>query len=330
LPQTEGELCTMQKLAFLFAFAIVLAINHSAACSPAAVYGVGGLALGAKVGFGGAAYREYQCVRSEKFDGFVWCAKTTSDKEVRGPFKVWSSMMHAQNGMVVYVNRYQEPAYWGASEVSDDIRRYSLKIGEEPHIIHMPVRPGLPNGTLATWGKVVLEPIVGDELRLLGEGKPLSKGIAIDFIGDFTRSARQGLPVYRIEGGAGFVWAASYDEKGRGTLRSSAVDASAYSHATMEGTPAASADNNARRKEVTPAFAASAVELFKNRVIAAGGCQQIARFYGPPYSQPTFTKRPERLDEASFYGKPLLDWSDGEIAETIQFYKDCLAGTSKN
>jgi hypothetical protein len=77
--------------------------------------------------------------------------------------------MHAQDGAVVYVNRYQEPAYWAPNEVGDDIQRYSRKIGEEPHIVQMPVRPGLPKGTLATWGKVVLEPIVGNELRLLGE-----------------------------------------------------------------------------------------------------------------------------------------------------------------
>jgi hypothetical protein len=137
--------------------------------------------------------------------------------------------LHAQDGAVVYVNRYQEPAYWYANEVADDIQRYSRRIGEEPHIIQLPVRPGLPKGTLATWGKVVLEPIVGDELRLLGEDKPLKKGIAIDFIGNFTRSARQGLPIYRLAGGAGFVWVASYDESGRGTLRFSAVDASTYS-----------------------------------------------------------------------------------------------------
>jgi hypothetical protein len=221
----------MRKLTVLFALAVVLNVSQSEAqVSP---YSVGGLAVGAKVAFGSAAYREYQCVRSEKFEGFVWCTKTSNDKEARGPFKVWFSIMHAQDGTVVYVNRHQEPAYWAANEVGDDIQRYSRKIGEEPHIVQMSVRPGLPKGTLATWGKVVLEPIVGDELRLLGEGKPPSKGIPIDFIGDFARSARQGLPVYRLGGGAGFVWAASYNETGRGTLRFAAVDASAYSRQTL-------------------------------------------------------------------------------------------------
>ena len=192
-------------------------------------YGVDGLALGTKVAFGTPAYRQYRCVPSQKFEGFVWCTKTISDREGRGRFKAWFSILHAQDGAVVYVNRYQEPAYWSASEVADDIQRYSRRIGEEPHIIQLPVRPGLPKGTLATWGKVVLEPIVGDELRLLGEDKPLKKGIAIDFIGNFSQSARQGLPIYRLAGGAGIVWAASYNQSGRGTLRFSAVDASTYS-----------------------------------------------------------------------------------------------------
>src|SRR5262249_53172653 len=149
-------------------------------------YGVEGLTLGSKVADGTPAYQQYQCGPSQKFEGFVWCTRTTSDKEARGRFKARFSLLHAQDGAVVYVNRYQELAYWPEKEIADDIEHYSRKIGEEPHIIQLPVRPGLPKGTLATWGNVVLEPIVGEELRLLGEDKPLQKGIAIDFIGNFT------------------------------------------------------------------------------------------------------------------------------------------------
>src|SRR5262249_10056269 len=56
-----------------------------------------------------------------------------------------------------------------------------------------------------------------------------TKGYFIDFIGNFARSAKEGLPVYRLSGGAGFVWVASYGRRGRGTLRFLAVDASALS-----------------------------------------------------------------------------------------------------
>jgi two-component system, OmpR family, response regulator ChvI len=206
------------KIAIPYALVLMFNVSHAAAQEagrlepvPMAVgpqsslYSVDGLALGAKVAFGSAAYRQYRCVRSEKFEGFVWCTKTSNSREARG---VWFSMLHAQNGIAVYVNRYQEPVHWGANEIPEDIQRYSKKIGEQPHIVQLPTRAGAPRGTIATWGKVVLEPITGDELRALAEGKPLGEGIALDFIGDFARSARQGLPLYRIAGGAGFVWAA--------------------------------------------------------------------------------------------------------------------------
>jgi hypothetical protein len=131
-------------------------------------YRVDGLTLGSKAAYGTSIYQQYHCVPSQNFEGFVWCTKMISDKEARGPFKVWFSILHAHDGTVVYVSRYQQPAYWSANEVSDGIQRYSRKIGEEPRIIQLPVRPGLPKGTLATWGKVVLEPIVGMNLGSWG------------------------------------------------------------------------------------------------------------------------------------------------------------------
>ena len=59
------------------------------------------------------------------------------------------------------------------------------------------------------------------------------KGLLIDLIGNLTRSAQDGLPVYRIAGGAGFVWVAGFDHKGRGVLRFAAVDASAIQRGSL-------------------------------------------------------------------------------------------------
>jgi hypothetical protein len=42
------------------------------------------------------------------------------------------------------------------------------------------------------------------------------------------------LPIYRLNGGAGYVWSASFDEKGTGHLRFLAVDASALSQPQTE------------------------------------------------------------------------------------------------
>jgi ribosomal protein L9 len=55
------------------------------------------------------------------------------------------------------------------------------------------------------------------------------KGLLIDYLRNFARSAKEGLPIYRIDGGPGFIWATSFDQKGRGTLRLAAVEVSGFS-----------------------------------------------------------------------------------------------------
>src|SRR5262249_53542510 len=195
-----------------------------------ALHEQGGVALGATVQSQSSAYREYKCGPSDQFHGFTWCQKTRKGKERRGSFTAIYSILHSPGGAAVYVNRYQVPAFFGASEANDDIQRYSRKIGESPRITRMPHRAGFPNGILASWGKVELEPLDNDSIKALAEGRrPNTKGYFIDFIGNFARSAKEGLPVYRLSGAAGFRLVASYGRKGRGTLRFLAVDASAIS-----------------------------------------------------------------------------------------------------
>ncbi len=201
-------------------------------------YAVNGVVLGATVKFGSSAYREYKCGPSDQFDGFTWCQRTRKDKERRGKFNATYSILHSRDGVAVYINRYQEPAFFGATEADDDIQIYSRKIGETPRITRMPQRAGFPNGILASWGKVELEPLDNDSIKALAEGRrPITKGYVVDFIGDFARSAKEGLPIYRISGGPGFVWVASIGQKGRGTLRLTAVDASVLAPATTPRAP---------------------------------------------------------------------------------------------
>jgi hypothetical protein len=108
----------------------------------------------------------------------------------------------------------------------------------------MPHRPGL-DGILASWGNTVLEPLDTENRKAFAEGRRLGKGYYIDFIGNFDRSAKEGFPLYRIGGGAGFIWAASFDQKGRGTLRLLAVDTSAfYPELIAKSLPAGSVEVN--------------------------------------------------------------------------------------
>jgi hypothetical protein len=191
-----------------------------------APYAVDGLTLGRRVQSAPSAFRDYQCGQSDQFDGFKWCTKTLQDRERRGSFTAAYSILHAADGTVAYVNRFQEPAFFGPNEANDDIQSYARQFGGTPEIIQMPRSNALSDGQVALFGDVILKALDSDSIRILGEGKSPKKGLLIDFVGDFSRSVREGLPVYRIGGRAGFVWIASYDRRGRGTLRFAAVDAS--------------------------------------------------------------------------------------------------------
>jgi S1-C subfamily serine protease len=203
------------------------AVTALAQSNPA--YSVKGVVLGTRVHFDSKAYEEYDCNPSEQFDGFTWCTKSKNEKEKRGPFMAYYSILHSRDGMIVYVNRFQEPAYWGENEVKSDIDYFSGKIGEQPtKILKMPSRAGFPNGTIALWGNVALEPVDAQSRKILAAGKSPKIGVMIDFLGNYERSAKNDLAVYRILGGPGFVWSASYNSDGRGTLRFLAINPSEF------------------------------------------------------------------------------------------------------
>ena len=192
-------------------------------------YAVDGLAVGSRVKVDSTAYREYKCNSSELFGGFTWCQKARNYHERGGAYTATYSFLRARDGRVIYVNRYQEPVVLSPNEADEDIQRYSSEIGEPSRIIKIPPQPGLPDGILALWGKTTLERLDRDSINVLAAGGKPKKGLLIDFIGNFARSAKENLPVYRITGGAGFIWRASFDQKNNGSVRFAAVDASELS-----------------------------------------------------------------------------------------------------
>jgi hypothetical protein len=189
-------------------------------------YAVEGIALGSRVKFDSPMFREYKCGPSEQFDGFTWCQKTHRGSERRGPFEATYSILHSKDGTVVYANRYQQSAFFDASDTEREIQGYSRKFGGSPRLIRMPHRSRTSDAIMATWGKVELELLDRDSVKLLGEGKSPKKGLLVDFLGNFARSAQEGLPIYRMVGGAGFVRVASFDQNGRGMVRVAVVNAS--------------------------------------------------------------------------------------------------------
>jgi hypothetical protein len=97
---------------------------------------------------------------------------------------------------------------------------------------------------IAAWGAVALTPLDARPLDALRRGAPVHSGLLVGAVGDLRASARQGVPVYALGGGAGFIWSANYNSSGKGVLRITAVDPSALNPASAPQ-PAAPAPGTA-------------------------------------------------------------------------------------
>ncbi len=222
MPNRISALVSVASLSLAFAATVAQAPAQTTR-NTGAPYLVNDLGLGAQLSTDSAQYREYRCGPSEQFDGFTWCQKTRQEKERR----TTSSLLHSRDGKIAYINRQQDPVSWdGSSEVDDEIRAHARKLGSQPRINKMPRRSGSPEGVMALWGQVAIEPLDGESVKILADGRSPRKGFLVDYLGNLVKSAQDGLPVYRITGGPGLIFVASYDQRGRGTFRVTAVDAS--------------------------------------------------------------------------------------------------------
>lgn len=206
------------RLVALLCLVAAAAGDAALAASP---YIVDGVALGGPF----EAQREHNCQPSEQFPGFTWCQRKQS--QGRGGAGATSSVIHRIDGGVAYVSRRVTPAFFSGSDIQNEIKRLTERLGERPRVLRLPRREGVANAVIALWGQIELELVEGAELAALAAGGPSQRGLLIDYLGEVNRSAELGLPVFRLVGEAGYLWSARHDEKGRGTLRFLAIDASA-------------------------------------------------------------------------------------------------------
>ena len=201
-------------------------VPHSGATSP---YVVDGLALGARVDSESPAYRGYQCSPSELFPDFTRCQRTQKQQEggTRRSFEATSSTLHGRDGKAVYINRHIAPWSFDRNVIQDEIKQLSSKFGERAREMRLPPREGVQTAIIAVWGKIQLTELDADAISILASGESPRKGLLIDYLGNLRRSAQQGLPIYSLAGGAGYIWSASVDRNNRGHIRVLTVDPSA-------------------------------------------------------------------------------------------------------
>jgi hypothetical protein len=210
-----------------------------------AVNGLDGLSLGGRASPQSNDYQEYQCTPSEQFEGVTWCNKQRLEKEARGSYRSSYTIAHSRDGIIYYLNRSLEPAFFNAGEADRDIELLSRKFGGQARRFSIPRGLAPVDGLIAVWGKVTLESLDPTGVKELAAGRSPRQGILVDFIGNLTDSARRGLPIYRVTGGPGFVWAASFNPQGRGTLRFFAIDPSALLPGTAKESTAPAPTNSA-------------------------------------------------------------------------------------
>jgi hypothetical protein len=141
--------------------------------------------------------------------------------------------MHSRDGKAAYINRYIAPWSFGRNEFQKEIDELSSRFGERAREMRLSQREGVANAIIALWGDLQLEQLDADSVSILASGESPRKGLLVDYMGNLKRSAQLGLPIYRLGGGAGYLWSAAVDRDRRGHIRFLAVDPSALAPSTV-------------------------------------------------------------------------------------------------
>jgi hypothetical protein len=177
----------------------------------------------------GHTYLEYDCRASEQFSGFIWCHNRRMERTRIGTVVISNSILHDGDGKVAYVGQHIVPVIFGPGEIEKTVSLISAKYGEAARVMHPSSPWGIDrNAVIAIWGQINLEPLDSSTLSIIASGHDVKSGLRVDYLGDFRKSAKLGMPVYRIAGGPGYLWNASYDRNGRGHLRFLTSNAAAY------------------------------------------------------------------------------------------------------
>lgn len=206
--------------------AMLAAVLMTCAGAPARAddrFAIEGLTLGAQVNFSSAAYRDYRCEPSSQFDGFLWCARRVNTQNRNGAFMKNYTIAHDRSGRAEYINLSFDPAFFNPGEAYAEVQRLNAKFRETAKVVNFS-RPGLPNAIIAVWGDIALDPLSPNAVASLALGQSPNAGILVDFIGQLRESARRNLPIYSVSGGEGYIWSASFDARGIGHLRLTAVN----------------------------------------------------------------------------------------------------------
>ncbi|HEY7245621.1 MAG TPA: hypothetical protein VH678_17255 [Xanthobacteraceae bacterium] len=210
--------------------------------------------------------RAYQCSPSEQFSQHSWCRLSRHERGGRGAFTATTSVLRDEGRTVAYVSREIAPAFFTTDDMETEIERLSARFGAPARELRLPAREDAPAAVIVLWGKLQLEELPAKAVPSSESGGP-EQSLLVDYLGDVQQSRQLGLPIFRLAGGAGYLWSAS-DRNGRGHLRFLAADAAVLARAQgqLPGTERASA----ARPEPAESAAKSRAGVAERGVAEAG------------------------------------------------------------
>ena len=203
----------------------LLVVLLAPAPATAAQYAVDGFSLGARVAPDDPNYMTFSCKPADDVYNATRCDRR-QQRNIKGTtVPVTNAFIYDQDGTVIYTMMGTPAATLNNSIVHAEVESLSRQINEQPANVNWPnVQDGAPNAVFATWGSVKLEEVGGTDLADIADGKDPHLGVLVDALGDLPTSAKKGYSIYRITGGRGYLYTASFDANGRGRKRYIAVD----------------------------------------------------------------------------------------------------------
>lgn len=224
---------------------------------------IDGLPLGGRVRLDSQVYKQYNCSPSSQFLDFTFCKRTKTEIRSGATVTVRTTLLHSSDGIVVYINQEVEPAFFARGDVEAEIARLTSRRGQPPRMYRSNFQQGLPQAVIAIWGPLRIIPLSDAEVAGIREGRSPGKGILVDYLGNFTRSAQLGLPIFSMDGEFGYAWSASFNESGQGSLRFFAIDAATLWAAHIDADHPATTTNTQQQPAPTVSDRDLAVELLK-------------------------------------------------------------------
>lgn len=186
---------------------------------------VDGFSLGAAVSANGQVYQSYTCRPSVDFG--QRCEREQQVRSKSGTITVSNTLIQGQDGTVIYAMTNAAPVSLTMATVKAEIAGLTRDMNEQPRLMWFPGDLN-PTSVIAVWGQARLEKIVNwSVLYDLSRGESQHLGLLIDTIGDIKKSAAGNSPIFRMRGGPGYVYAASFGDKVAGHRHYVAINSDA-------------------------------------------------------------------------------------------------------